>query len=51
MQAKIGIANFYGTKYKLSFMELLKQIGGVMLFGKNGETQLGEQHGSLEYYL
>lgn len=41
IQADLGMANFYGLKWKINIYEMLHQIGGIILFGKYGETQLG----------
>lgn len=41
LTAQIGISNFFGLRYKMDFLTLLKEIGAILLFGRNGEPQLG----------
>lgn len=40
LAAQIGIANFFGLKYKMDLSTTLKEIGFILLFGKKGEPQL-----------
>ncbi len=40
-EAEIGIANFFGLKQELTLIDMINQIKGILLFGKQGEPQLG----------
>lgn len=41
LEENIGLGNAFGLKTMYSVEELGRQLGGVVLFGKFGETQLG----------